>query len=238
MMLNKKTPSLATLVLVLCGCGTIPVEPQDDDTSIIGSGNVVTESRSVSGFAGVSLHGVARITIEQTSEETLTITAEDNVIPVLLSNVRDGRLILGPEENIKFETHAEIVYHLHVQNLSSIEINGVIYADAVGIDTEALDVDILGVSRLTASGRAPLQDVFLSGVSTYHAQALASEEITIDGSGVIPERKTSNSRPTRRSSTTSMCKISAVLRSTGSSTQTRSASTPRHSTSIFLVYHT
>ncbi len=187
MMLNKKTPSLATLVLVLCSCGTLPVGPSDDDsgTTIIGSGNVVTESRTVSGFAGVSLHGVARITIEQTSEETLTITAEDNVIPVLLSNVRDGRLILGPEENIKFETHAEIVYHLHVQNLSSIEINGVIYADAVGIDTEALDVDILGVSRLTASGRAPLQDVFLSGVSTYHAQALASEEITIDGSGVI-----------------------------------------------------
>ncbi len=186
MMLNKKTPSLATFVLVLCGCGVLPVGPLDDnETTITGSGNVVTEPRTVSGFTGVSLHGVARITIEQTSEETLTITAEDNLLPFLLSNVRDGRLILGLEENIKFETHAEIVYHLHVQNLSSIEINGVIYADAVGLDTESLDVDILGVSHLTASGRAPLQNVFLSGVSTYQAQALASEAVTIDGGGVI-----------------------------------------------------
>ncbi len=185
MRLNKKTPRLATLVLVLCGCGTIPVEPRDDETTIIGSGNVLTESRSVSGFAGVSLHGVARITIEQTSEETLTITAEDNVLPVLISEVRDGRLFLGPEENISFELHEEIVYHLHVQNLSSIEINGIIYANAVGIDTETLDVDIICVSQLMASGRAPLQDVFLSGVATYHAQALASDGVTIDGDGVI-----------------------------------------------------
>ena len=104
---------------------------------------------------------------------------------ILISEVRDGRLFLGPEENISFELHEQIVYHLHVQNLSSIEINGVIYADAVGIDTETLDVDIIGVSQLTASGRAPLQDVFLSGVATYHAQALASDGVTIDGNGVI-----------------------------------------------------
>ncbi len=183
---NKKTPSFATLVLVLCGCGVPPVGPLDEnEETITGSGTVVTESRTVSGFAGVSLHGVARITIEQTGEETLTITAEDNVLPVLLSEVRDGRLILGPEENVKLETHEEIVYHLHVRNLGSIEINGVIYADAVGIDTETLDINIIGVSHLTASGRAPLQDVFLSGVATYQAQALASAGVTIDGDGVI-----------------------------------------------------
>ena len=64
-------------------------------------------------------------------------------------------------------------------------INGVIYANAVGIDTDTLDVDILGVSQLMVSGRAALQDVLISGVSTYHAQALASEGVTIDGDGVI-----------------------------------------------------
>ncbi len=186
MMLNIKTPSLATWVLVLCACGVLPVGPLDDnETTITGSGNVVTEPRTVSGFTGVSVHGVARITIEQTSEETLTITAEGNVLPVLISEVRDGRLFLGPEENISFELHEEIVYHLHVRHLGSIEINGVIYADAVGLDTESLDVDILGVSHLMVSGRAPLQDVFISGVGTYHAQALASERVTIDGDGVI-----------------------------------------------------
>ena len=184
---NKKTPSLATLVvLALGGCGVLPVGPFDEsETTVIGSDNVVTEPRTVSGFSGISLHGVARITIEQTGEEQLTITAEDNVLPVLISEVRDGRLFLGPEENISFELHDEIVYHVHVRNLTSIEINGVIYAGAVGIDTETLDVDILGVSHLTVSGRAPQQDVFLSGVGTYHAQALASAGVTIDGDGVI-----------------------------------------------------
>ena len=68
MMLNKKTPSVATLVvLALGGCGVLPVGPLDEnETTVVGSDNVVTESRTVSGFSGVSLHGVARITIEQT----------------------------------------------------------------------------------------------------------------------------------------------------------------------------
>ena len=87
MMLNIKTPSLVTLALLVCGCGTIPVDPTE---TIVGSGNVVTESRAVSEFTAVSVHGVGRITIEQTDEETLTITADDNVLPVLVSEIRDG----------------------------------------------------------------------------------------------------------------------------------------------------
>ena len=113
------------------------------------------------------------------------MTAEDNLLPVLLSEVRNGRLYIGPEENTNFESHAEVIYHLHVKDLNSIEINGVIHANAIGLDTDALDVDIRGVSHLMASGRAPLQSVFLSGVSTYEGQALASGEMTIDGDGVI-----------------------------------------------------
>ena len=186
MMINKKASGLATLALVLCGCGVLPVGPLDEDeTTITESGNVVTESRTVSGFSGISLHGVARMTIEQTVEEALTITAENNVLPLLLSSVSNGRLIIGPEEDINFGTQAEILYHVHVKNLSSIEINGVIHADAVGLDTDSLDIDIRGVSYLMASGRALLQEVFFSGVSTYQAQALASAGITIDGDGVI-----------------------------------------------------
>ena len=58
---------------------------------IHGSGNIVTESRSIGAFHGVSFSGIGRLVIEQTGTPSLTVTAEDNIQPVLVSEVVDGR---------------------------------------------------------------------------------------------------------------------------------------------------
>src|SRR3954452_19692731 len=75
------------LVLLLCmlsACG-----------SVQGSGNLRTETRSVSGFTAVDLSEQGHLVIEQNGTEGLTITAEDNILPLLTSNVSGDRLVLG-----------------------------------------------------------------------------------------------------------------------------------------------
>jgi hypothetical protein len=52
-----------------------------------GSGQLTTESRPVSGFTKVELSGTGELTIEQTGTESLTISAEDNILPRLTSEV-------------------------------------------------------------------------------------------------------------------------------------------------------
>ncbi len=179
------TTAMIAPLLAACIVVTDTDGPIDHDTTIIGSGRVITEARPVSGFVSLSIGGVARLFVEQTDTESLTITAEDNVLPHLMSDVTDGRLILGPEENLNFENVAEIVYRLTVKSLSDIAISGVIIADATGIDTDVLDVITSGVSTLRISGNVRRQNVVVSGVSTYDAGDLVSEEATINGSGVF-----------------------------------------------------
>ena len=178
--------------LVLCLLLTAPAcdeidGPDDDDGDerIVGSGNVVTETREVAGFSAVSVSGVARIRIEQTGQESLTITAEDNILPVLISEVTGGELTLGQPENVNLITHAEILYELTVKKLSSLQISGVMNATALGLDTDALDIVIDGVNTLSASGRADVQSLRVSGVTTYYASGLASREVVVRGSGVV-----------------------------------------------------
>ena len=184
--------------LVLCLLLTAPAcdemnGPDDDDCCerIVGSGNVVTVTREVAGFSAVTVRsgalisGAARIRIEQTGEESLSITAEDNILAVLISEVTDGELTLGQPENVVLETHAEILYELTVKELSSLQISGVMNATALGLDTDALDVVIDGVSTLSASGRADVQSLRVSGVATYYASGLASREVVVRGSGVM-----------------------------------------------------
>ncbi|MGB5817698.1 MAG: hypothetical protein WBI27_21110, partial [Thermoanaerobaculia bacterium] len=50
---------------------------------VVGSGVTVTETRAVSGISGVSISGVGLLIIEQTGSESLTVTAEENILPLL-----------------------------------------------------------------------------------------------------------------------------------------------------------
>ena len=76
---------LAAFVCVSGACGETPTSSSD---RVVGSGTAATESRSVSDFRGVSVSGVGQVILENTGTESLTITAEDNIMPLLESEVR------------------------------------------------------------------------------------------------------------------------------------------------------
>ena len=58
--------------------------------TIQGSGNVTSESRNVSNFNEVELQGIGNLTVQQTGSESLTIEAEENIIPYLKTEVQDS----------------------------------------------------------------------------------------------------------------------------------------------------
>ena len=176
------------LSLSLLGTGCIAITDTiipGGGVRIIGSGRVITVSRTVSNFTAVRVNGVAHMTIEQTGMESLSITGDDNIIPVLHSDVENGTLFIGTEDGTELETSTGIFYRLTVKDLRGIDINGVISVDAAGLDADRLDVNVNGVSALTAQGRADRQFITLNGVSSYFAANLDSRETTVDADGVL-----------------------------------------------------
>jgi hypothetical protein len=176
------------LSIVLLGTGCIALTDPiviAGGTRIVGSGRVITVSRTVSDFTRVRVNGVAHMTIERTGVESLSITADDNIVPVLHSNVENGSLFIGPEDGTEIRTSTEIFYRLTVKDLQGIDINGVITVDAAGLDTDRLDVSINGVSTLNAEGRADRQFITLNGVSSYLAANVDSREATVEADGVL-----------------------------------------------------
>ncbi|HEY9468078.1 MAG TPA: DUF2807 domain-containing protein [Propionibacteriaceae bacterium] len=100
-------------VLLLAGC-----------TIIRGSGQVSSESRQVSGFTKVELSGSGELKIEQTGTESLTISAEDNVLPKISSEVSGRTLILGSKSNAKIIPTKPISYSLTVKDLTGLAVSG------------------------------------------------------------------------------------------------------------------
>ncbi len=150
--------------------------------SIVGSGILASETRAVSGFNGVVLSGAGHLSIEQTGFESLEITTDDNVLPLLTSDVLGGRLELGVQPGYSVSP-TQVDYRLTVAELNEIVVSGAADIDAAGLDTGFLEVVISGAAAADLSGRADLQNVAISGAASYHAAHLRSSDVRISVSG-------------------------------------------------------
>lgn len=152
-----------------------------DDEVVTGSGNPITEERDVGDFHALAANGVGQLEIRHGTETSLRITADSNLLPILTSEVRNGRLILG--SSARFSTQNAIRYEITVRELDELLIAGVFGVDATGIDTESFEVNVSGVSAVTIAGNAAHQNVTVAGVSVYNARDLASRTASVEISG-------------------------------------------------------
>jgi hypothetical protein len=137
----------------------------------------------VSGFDEVELEGVGNLSIRQTGGESLSVKAEEDVLPDIRTEVEDGRLVIGPKPGATIRTTEPIDYELTVEDLRALEVSGSGNVDAEGISTDELAVAIGGSGDVKISGKADSQDVDVSGSGDYEAQNLESEEVKIDVGG-------------------------------------------------------
>jgi hypothetical protein len=147
-----------------------------------GSGQLATESREVSGFAKVELSGTGELTIKKTGTESLTISAEDNLLPRLTSEVSNGTLVLGAKPNTSILPTKPITYSVTVKELTGLAVSGSGGIQAPNLTTPALSIKISGSGTITTSGTVNEE---ISGSGHYQAEQLMSKAVdaAISGSG-------------------------------------------------------
>ena len=182
---------LVILVSVLSACNVVR-----------GSGDVISESREVSGFDSVNLSGAGDVIITQGEGESLTIETDDNIMEYITSEVRGGTLYLGTEELTNVMA-TRLVFTLGVDELTAVDVSGSGSIKAASIETDSLELGISGsgsvdVDSLTAdelnvrisgsgdvrlAGETPEQDIDISGSGQYEAGDLLSESVVVSISG-------------------------------------------------------
>ena len=196
--MNKAVILLIALSMILSACA-LPVRT----TQIRGSGNVITETRQVSNFNRLELTGIGTLVILQGEEESLEISAEDNILSKIQTRVMGNTLEIGFDEFINITPIKEIIYTLRVKNLEGISTSGVGVVQADSITGDHLEIEISGaggvnIKELTAkdldvqisgsgnfylAGIVASQQVELSGFGNYRAGDLRSEDAQIEISG-------------------------------------------------------
>jgi hypothetical protein len=176
-----------------------------DNFALDGSGNVVTEARPVGAFREIAVEGTGQLVITQGDRESLTIEAEDNVLPAIESEVRNGRLTLDRDGGghwwfSSFRPRKPIIYHVTVKELTAVRLSGAaelragdLRASRLEVATEGageatldrltadeLVVSLHGAGTIRASGTVTRQEVEMGGAGEYLAGDLASRDARVE----------------------------------------------------------
>ena len=147
-----------------------------------GSGNVITESREVSDFNEIVLGGSGRVVVEVTGTESLTIEAEDNIMPLLETRVSNGRLRLDTNRSIS--PTVEVVYTITAATLDGLVISGSGTVEAEAIDGIDFQADISGSGNIELEGMlSGLLSVSISGSGEFDGETLTAPDGEVDVSG-------------------------------------------------------
>ncbi|MGZ8940995.1 MAG: GIN domain-containing protein, partial [Limisphaerales bacterium] len=115
-----------------------------------GSGNVVSSTREVSGFDAVSVEYPAQVLIKQGNTESLKIEAEDNLLPNLKTQVKNGTLeIFYKRENGKHVNPTKTVkITIVVKDLTDVDFSSAGELIIENLETDRLDVSLSGAGNV------------------------------------------------------------------------------------------
>jgi len=166
-------PFLSALVLMNAACGML---------STMGDGVLSTVTRSESPFQSVVLAGTGTVTLAYSTNQSVSINAEDNLIPLITTSVDNGALTIS--ENNIWATKP-IHYTVAVASLSAVTLAGsgnIVFQNT--FTNGDISVNLTGSGGVTANVQATSFEILLSGSGNVTANgAAASEKLTITGSG-------------------------------------------------------
>ena len=137
----------------------------------------------MSGFDEVVLGGSGDLIIDVGGNESLTIEAEDNLLPLLTSNVTDSTLTLSSSETI-YPTQP-ITYTLGAAALAGVSISGTGDVVAPNLSCGTFRAALSGSGTFDIGGACNALELSIAGSGDFDGQdlAVATASVSIDGSG-------------------------------------------------------
>ncbi len=169
----KKVLTMAVLTLFVFGLACS--SDDEDPTDVPGSGNIITEARQVSGYGSVKLLGPGLLTIDLSGSESLSITADENLMQYITSEVTSNQLVIGIEDAINALPTVPIVYTLTAKTMGELLVVGNSAVEFFNVDTDSLYAVLDGNGRMSLAGATSYQNVDVRLTGTYDALQLTSD---------------------------------------------------------------
>jgi len=156
-----------------------------DDDELVGSQEMVTESRPVDDFNSIVASGILDIRITSGSTQSVAVRADDNIIGMVTTTVTGSTLAVGFSSSENTFRDVTIQVEIVVPDLVELRSEGVTNIsldDLTGI--ENLTIINSGVNNIEASGDAQILQLDLSGTGSFAGFQFETDTCTVNLTGV------------------------------------------------------
>lgn len=172
-MRSSKPFVLFSALALQLGCGGL----------VVGSGRAAEDARTVPSFTRLSVQDAVHATVTVGPSLSLRLRGDDNVLPLVLTEVRGDTLFVHLPPLTVVQSSAELRLELTVPALAGVEASGASSATITGLATPTFQATASGASRVRASGAATALTLSASGSSRLELDELLAQDAELDASG-------------------------------------------------------
>lgn len=146
-----------------------------------GSGTITTESRSVTGFSEVEVHGVIHLDLTLGAPHAVLLTGDDNLLPLVETKVVGDKLVIRSTRSIS--PSAPLVAKIEAPDVTLVGGSGAADLRVSNVDNGELALELSGAGKMQAEGKTSKLRLRVSGAGSADAQKMMADEVVVDVSG-------------------------------------------------------
>jgi len=146
-----------------------------------GSGNRKTETRELKSFKSIDTSGAFEIDINCQKTASFEIEGDDNILPLIKTEVRDGILFVSSEQSIN-PTRA-IRLRINLPELFEVASRGAGEIHVVDASGDSLKLQSLGAASIEAAGKAKTLTISSTGAGKVDTSKLIAENAVVEVKG-------------------------------------------------------
>jgi hypothetical protein len=150
--------------------------------SIQGSGVAKTETRTISDFKKLEVNGSCDVSISVGSAAGLTVTADDNLLQYLVTEVRDGKLVVEMKPG-SYSPSVHMKAYATVPAIEAVAIKGSSDVDVTGLSGDRFEFSVEGSGDAKASGKVGTIVAKVAGSGDLNFSNVEAREATVEVSG-------------------------------------------------------
>lgn len=154
---------------------------------IAGSGNVISETRSVGEFHSAEMRGSGNLFVTQDGTGDISIEGEDNILPIMKTYVSDGTLIIEQEPLRCVVNSKPVNVYVRMEDVKKLSVSGSgSIVSENKIESVDLEVSVAGSGDINIDVDADKLSTIISGSGEALLKGSATEHIVrISGSGDV-----------------------------------------------------
>jgi hypothetical protein len=166
------------VLLLLTGCGS---------SQVTGNGKTATKMRVVQRFDEIAISGAYKVEVTQGNSESIKITTDSNIIPLVITKVEDGKLSIHNKKGVSFSLTRPVLIQIVIRKLKQINVSGSNELIVANLNLGSLAVNTNGSVQAALSGRAGKLSMQISGSGSVNAGQLVAKVVKVRmmGSGEI-----------------------------------------------------